>query len=49
MTVALTSVIQLLNIFQFTVRIAMEATSSLASVERMQEYTALPQERSLAS
>ena len=42
--VLITSIFQLKNTFQFAIRVAMEATSSLASVERMQEYTHLPQE-----
>ena len=34
----------MMNTFQFAIRVSMEATSSLASVERMQEYTRLPEE-----
>ena len=41
---ALTSVPQLLNVFQYGVRLSTEALSSLASVERMYEFSQLPQE-----
>ena len=39
---ALSSVLQLLNNFEYAIRLSVEACSSLASVERMQEYTQLP-------
>ena len=44
---AIASVLSLIDIFQYSIRVALQASSSLASVERMQEYTALPQEASL--
>ena len=36
--------LQLLNNFEYAIRLSVEACSSLASVERMQEYTQLPEE-----
>ena len=45
---ALSTIFQLMNSLQFSLRTSLEICSSLASVERMQEYTKLPQEAPLS-
>ena len=44
---ALTSSLMILADFQYFIRLCVELSSSFASVERMQEYSKLPQEPSL--
>lgn len=46
MALAITSTLSMFEVFQYIVRLTVDISSSMTSIQRMQEYTQIPQEPS---